>query len=249
VTGTFLRQLGLANTELSANAGLSFAPAGSRVAFQGETNQFYTAEADGRFVRRLYTGLYNRTLQEIYWLPDGETFAAYYYGAYGDPVIYFTANAEGEAISLNPRFSMPSTIVPGVSPDGRRAVIGGAFSGEGNNGYYLKALINNSAPSLLFEAEPPGNNWPAPLFRVTNGNTPTETIYIARPVLNEARLQCFSTVRGGPFDLAPLPLALATEDRARWWLSPDGGTIALAANGVNGGLWLVDLSAFRECGT
>jgi len=35
--------------------------------------------------------------------------------------------------------------------------------------------------------------------------------------------------------------------RAQWWLSPDERRIALAANGVNSGLWLIDLRDLPAC--
>jgi hypothetical protein len=44
-----------------------------------------------------------------------------------------------------------------------------------------------------------------------------------------------------------LPLSLNSQSRAWTWLSPDGYMLALGANGTNGGLWLVDLSAFDVC--
>jgi hypothetical protein len=31
------------------------------------------------------------------------------------------------------------------------------------------------------------------------------------------------------------------------WLSPENTTLALAANGVHGGLWLIDLTRFEAC--
>ena len=46
---------------------------------------------------------------------------------------------------------------------------------------------------------------------------------------------------------SPLPLTITTEDRATWTLSPENNTIALAADGVNGGLWLIDLGALPSC--
>ncbi len=102
----------------------------------------------------------------------------------------------------------------------------------------------------MFEATPPGNNWPAPLWVASGadaGSVAQERIYIARPVDGEARLQCYSLQDGGPVDLAPLPLTLELDERAQWWLSPDGVTIALAANGPRGGLWLIDLAALPAC--
>ncbi len=249
VNDVLLQALNLTDPVLLENSALTFAPTSNRLVYQSEANRFITAEADGSFVRNLYNTLYNRTLQGIYWLPE-DRFLAYYYGAYGDPVVYFTATAQGQPISVNPEMTLPSAIVPGVSPDARRAVIAGTFGDQ--TGYFLKALINNSEPQLLFAAEPPGNHYPPPLFTVTpgeaNGDAAREIIYLARPVDGEARLQCFDLMSGGPVDLAPLPIDLATEDRARWWLSPDGQLIALAANGVNGGLWLIDLAQLPTCG-
>jgi hypothetical protein len=32
-----------------------------------------------------------------------------------------------------------------------------------------------------------------------------------------------------------------------WWLSPDNQRIALAANGLHSGLWMIELSAFDSC--
>ena len=40
---------------------------------------------------------------------------------------------------------------------------------------------------------------------------------------------------------------LADDERAWWWLSTDESQIALAADGVNGGLWLIDLTALPDC--
>ena len=226
---------------------LHFAPGGTRLLYQGEINRFYTAELDGTFQRVIYDDLYNRTLQGIQWL-GGDVFLAYYYGASADPVYYFTATAAGQPVSLHPRNLPQSLIVPGVSPDGRRAVIAGTFDDQ--TGYFLESLVNEAAPQRLFEATPPGNNWPAPLWVASGadaGSVAQERIYIARPVDGEARLQCYSLQDGGPVDLAPLPLTLELDERAQWWLSPDGVTIALAANGPRGGLWLIDLAALPAC--
>ena len=227
---------------------LQFAPTGTRLVYQGEINRFYTAEADGTFQRVIYDHLYNRTLQGIQWL-GGDVFLAYYYGASGDPVYYFTATAAGQPISLHPNNLPLSRIVPGVSPDGRRAVLAGTFDDQ--TGYFLQSLVNDSSPQLLFEAEPPGNNWPAPLFQVVNGadagSVAQDRVFFARPVGGEARLFCYNLQNGGPVDLAPLPLTLGLDERASWWLSPDGATIALAANGARGGLWLIDLTALPAC--
>lgn len=227
---------------------LHFAPDGSRLVYQGEINRFYTAELDGSFQRVIYDELYNRTLQGIHWLSDN-IFLAYYYGAPSDPVYYFTASAAGQPISLRPENLPLSGIVPGASPDGRRAVISGTF--DDATGYFLKSLVNDVAPQLLFEADPPQNHWPAPIFRIqsgaNDGMVAQERVYIARPVDGEARLQCYSLQNGGPVDLTALPLNLGLDEHAQWWPSPDGATIALAATGARGGLWLIDLTALPGC--
>ena len=247
VTDTLIQRMNVAEPGRIDDSMLTFAPNSTRLLYQGEANRFYTAAANGTFQRVIYDDLYNRTLQGILWL-GGDRFLAYYFGAAGDPVYYFTATAAGQPVSLAPPNLPLSRIVPGASPDGRRAVIAGTFDGE--TGYFLTSLVNTSQPQLLFEAEPAGNNWPAPLFlsgQGTDGAPGREVIYLARPVDGEARLQCFNLREGGPTDLTALPLDLSFEDRAWWWLSPDGQTIALAANGAHSGLWLIDLTALDDC--
>lgn len=248
VTQTLIDRMNVLEPGVIGDSMLHFAPSGTRLVYQGEINRFYTAEPDGSFQRVIYDELYNRTLQGVDWLSD-DVFLAYYYGASNDPVYYFTATAAGQPVSMHPDRLPLSGIVPGVSPDGRRAVISGTFDDE--TGYFLESLVNDAPPQLLFTAEPPGNNWPAPLFDVTpgenGGDVAQEHLYIARPVDGEARLQCYSLQNGGPVDLSPLPLSLGLDERADWWLSPDGATLALAANGANGGLWLIDLTTLPGC--
>lgn len=248
ITQQLIDRMNVAEPGVIGASMLQFAPTGTRLVYQGEANRFYTTEANGTFQRVIYDRLYNRTLQGILWL-GGDVFLAYYYGASNDPVYYFTATAGGQPISLNPNNLPQSTIVPGASPDGRRAIIAGTF--EDQTGYFLESLVNDAPPQLLFEAEPPGNNWPAPLFHVVNGvdagSVAQETIYIARPVDGEARLQCYNLQHGGPVDLTALPLTLEPDERAQWWLSPDGASIALAANGTRGGLWRIDLTVLPAC--
>ncbi len=222
---------------------MRFAPDGDRVVYQNQRNDFLTAYLDGRVRRGLYTGLHNRTLRGIYWQPN-ERFIAYYFGAYGDPVYYFVADAEARVVSPALASNPPSVTVPGLSTDGRRVVVSGEF--DGVTGYYLYVVTNNFF-ELLFEAEPPGNNFPAPLL-VSGGEEDLITnVYVALPQDGEPRLQCFNRDESQLYDLAPLPLELANDERAWWWLSPDSTQIALAANGANSGLWLVDLEALPAC--
>jgi hypothetical protein len=225
------------------NAGFSFHPNGRRMVYQNERNSFLSAEADGSFRRLLADRLHNRSLQGVTWLRDG-VFLAYYYGAYGDPVLYFTANVEGGILSEHPADTLPSIIVPGASPDGSRIILAATINDI--TGYYLKLAPYPNTSELLFEAEPPGNNWPAPIYWRPPDDSP-RVIYIARPVDGEARLQCFNLTSRQLLDLAPLPLQLATDERSMWWLSPDNTRIALAANGLHSGLWMIELSAFEGC--
>lgn len=222
---------------------ISFHPNGRRMVYQNDRNSVLSAEPDGSFRRLLADRLFNRTLQGINWLRDG-VFLAYYYGAYGDPVLYFTANVAGGILSEHPVDGLPSLIVPGASPDGSRIVLAATINDV--TGYYLKLAPYPNTAELLFEAEPPGNNWPAPIYWRPPDNSP-RVIYIARPVDGEARFQCFNLTTRRLHDLAPLPLQLASDERAWMWLSPDNTRIALAANGLHSGLWMIELSAFEGC--
>jgi len=219
----------------------TFAPGQRRAVYQTDLNTLVTAEADGSFPRVLYDRLYNISLQGINFVQDG-VFLAYYHGGYGDNVLYLTANANGQQLSQHPAISLPSMIVPGVAPNGQRIIIAAEI--DGITGYYLRAT-NTEFSELLFEAEPPGNNWPAPLYNITQDAK--RSIYIARPVDGEARLQCFNPDSRNLHDLTSLPLNLETDERGWMWLSPDGSKIALAANGLHGGLWLIDLNEFAAC--
>ncbi|MBI5668709.1 MAG: hypothetical protein HZC41_11940 [Chloroflexi bacterium] len=233
------QQVGLTDPALLNRSFMSFDPNGRRMVYQNELNTIITAEPDGSFKRVLYEGLANRTLQGIYWLAQPGRFLAYYYGAFGDPVIYFTADVDGQTLGEPPEETIPSLIVPGANPDGTRLVL--AVEQEGRAGYYLKRMAFKELDPL-FTMTPPGNNWPAPLWRVDEA-TNTTSIYVALPIDGQPRLHCFNLQTRALHELMPLPLQLADDERARWWLSPDNARIALAANGVNGGLWLIELDA------
>ncbi len=245
VTDTLRSRLQLSDDATFAHSMMRFAPDGQRVVYQNEKNDFLTAYIDGTYRRGLYTGLNNRSLQGIYWQPD-EKFLAYYYGSYGDPVYYFTADAEARIISPPLEKNPPSVIVPGVSRDGRRVVVAGQF--DQGVGYYLY-VVTNGFFEFEFQANPPGNNFPAPIPLTLDdddsGNI--DLIYAALPVDGTAHLQCFNRDEAKLYDLGSLPINLSDGDRAWWWLSPDNSRIALAANGVNGGLWLIDLTALPAC--
>jgi hypothetical protein len=242
VTEALRRQLGLLDDLYFAASMLHYAPDTRRMVYQTELNTIITAEPDGSFKRVLFNDLSSRTLQDITWLRNGN-FIASYYGAFGDPVLYFAANVDGKVLSEPPLSNPPSLIAPGASPDGMRLVIA-TVDENGTPGYYEKRAPY-AGLELLFEAEPPGNNWPGPLWEQdADGN---RFIYAALPTEDGARLNCFNMQTDTLHDLAPLPLRLTTDERASWSLSPENNTIVLAAGGVNGGLWLIDLNDLDSC--
>jgi hypothetical protein len=241
ITPTMLGLINLQDPVQFNRSFFAFAPGQRRAVYQTDLNTLVTVEADGSFQRVLFDRLYNISLQGINFGRDG-VFLAYYHGGYGDDVLYLTANVGGQQLSQHPTISLPSKIIPGVSPNGQRVVIAATINDV--TGYYLRAT-NTESQELLFEAEPPGNNWPAPLYNITPENA--RYIYIARPVEGEPRLQCYNPDSRVLHDLMPLPLQLETDERAWMTLSPNGNTIALLANGLHGGLWLIDLTAFEAC--
>jgi len=149
-------------------------------------------------------------------------------------------------------------IVPGISRDARRAVIAGNFDERGNSkalddatglgvGYYL-TVLDDTFFEKLFDAELPGNNYPSPLVFTNPEDNLVNRIYVALDdAEGDPRLMCFNRDEGELYDLAPLPFRLAEDERAQWWLSPDDNTIALAANGVHGGMWLIDVTMLPVC--
>lgn len=244
VTEQLQQSTGLTDPLIFDNAFLRFAPDGERIVYQDAVNRFYTASIMGTLQRLMFTGLHNESLQGVYWL-DQEKFIAYYYAAYGDTVIYFTADAEGRFISPSPLQNRESVITPGASSDGRRVILAGTFNDV--TGYFIH-VVSNGFFELLFEADFPGNNYPAPIPIVDIEQDIVTRIYVARDVDGQPTLQCFNRENGTLYDIAPLPIQLAQGERAWWWISPDYQTIALAANGSHGGLWLIDLSSLPDCG-
>ncbi len=241
VTDRLRRQINLTDPYFFNRAFLQFAPGGRRLVYQTDLNTVVTAEPDGSYRRVLFEQLANRTLQGITWLRDGR-FLAYYYGAYGEPVLYFTATVDGQTLSEPPQNAAPSLIVPGASLDGQQIIIGATV--DGRTGYYLKRAAY-AGLELLFEAELPGSNYPGPLL--LRDDAGVDRVYAALPSEDGAQLVCFNRQTRERRDLSPLPLRLATDERARWQPSPDGARIALAVDGLNGGLWLIELAALAAC--
>lgn len=220
----------------------NYDPGGRRAIYQTDLNTLATVEPDGTFPRVLYDDLFNITLQGVNWHKNSGTLLAYYHAGYGDDVLYLVANADGRQFSQHPKVAMPSRIVPGFAANGRGVVI--ATTVDGVTGYFLKPTTTDQTIPM-FEAQPPGNNWPAPFYEITEAGD--RWIYIARPVDGEARLQCYNPDSQQLHDYTALPLNLATDERAWMWLSPDNQTMALAANGLHSGLWLIDLTRFPPC--
>ena len=241
VTEALRRQLGLLDPLYFQNSVLSFDPNGRRLVYQTELNTVLSAESDGSFKRRMLDKLSDRTLQGISWLDKG-IFLAYYYGAFGDPVTYFTANVDNRILSETPVNSTPSIITPGASPSGENIIIG--LDIKGKTGYYDKRAAYETT-DLLFEAPLPGNNWPGPLYEKDSDDT--SFIYMAVPKEDGATLVCYNVQTKTTHDLTSLPLQLTDDEQARWWLSPNRNTIALAAEGIHGGLWLINLNVTKAC--
>ncbi len=241
VTEALRRQLGLLDPLYFQNSVLSFDPNGRRLVYQTELNTVLSAESDGSFKRRMLDKLSDRTLQGITWLEKG-IFLAYYYGAFGDPVTYFTANVDNRILSETPVNSTPSIITPGASPNGENIIIG--LEIKGKTGYYDKRAAYETT-DLLFESPLPGNNWPGPLYEKDSDDT--SFIYMAVPKEDGATLVCYNVQTKTTHDLTTLPLQLTDDEQARWWLSPNRNTIALAAEGIHGGLWLINLNVTKAC--
>ena len=241
VSEALRRQLGLIEPLYFENSMLTFDPHGRRLVYQTELNTVLSAESDGSFKRRMLDKLSDRTLQGISWLDKG-IFLAYYYGAFGDLVTYFTANVDNRILSETPVNSTPSLITPGASPDGQDVIIG--LEMDGKTGYYDKRAAYETT-TLLFESPLPGNNWPGPIYEKDADDA--SFIYAAVPKGEGATLVCYNVQTKAARDLTTLPLQLTSDEHAWWWLSPDYNTIALAAEGIHGGLWLIDLNATRAC--
>lgn len=224
---------------------LSFIPNTTRIVWQDDKHDLYTADRSGAINRReIHTFLHQYSLRGFLFTPE-TNLLAYYFGAYGEPVRYITANAGGVLLSNVITINPVSSTVPGVQYDGRRVIISGTF--DGVTGYYFQST-QSPQKELLFEVsadELAGNNYPAPAY--FRQDKDTRFIYVVRPVAGQAVLQCYHYEGQTLRTLTPLPLQLATDERAWSWLSPDGTQLAVAANGRHAGLWLVDLGALATC--
>ncbi len=243
LTPNFLAQAGLEDPDTLDRSYLSFAPGQSRGVYRNEIGTVFTIERNGSFRRLVYDNLARFSLQHIKWLPGNERFVAIYYGALGDDVRYFTAGIDGQRISRSVYDIVPSQTIPGISPDGTLAVITTTI--DGVTGYYL-AQTDDDGIELLFEAEPPGNNWPGPVY-VPGSGPGDASIYIIRPIDGVPTLECMDLASGQRAELTELPLVIDSNTRALTSHSPRGDNIALVASGVNGGAWIIDTSSIPAC--
>ncbi len=250
VTADFIAQSGITspaqggdpNPLLLNTSHLTFPPDGSRVIYQNDIHSIYTAERNGSFRRLIHEELFRHSLQGIVYIPGGR-FLAYYFGVYGEPVLYFTATTDGQMISAFLTESVSSVTVPGPTSDGQWVVVGATH--EEGTGYYLQSTLGTARQFLFPVDSLPGNNWPAPIYVVRDATT--TYVYVIRPIDGQAWLQCYNREANELYDLTPLPIQMDTTNQAWSWLSPDATRLALAANGVNGGLWVVNLFTFMVC--
>jgi len=255
ITEAFINQTGITQGTQSfeeeeglfERSRLTFPTQSDRIVYQTDIHTVFTAEVDGSFKRTIHQTLSQFTLQGFVWSPAGN-FVAYYFGAFGEPVQYFTASAESGLISALLQNNTPSVTIPGLYNDGRQVIISGTFpnaEGEQVTGYYLSSPITQQR-ELLFEAdELPGNNYPAPVYYRLDDTT--RYIYVVRPVEDQTLLQCYHMEGEELTTLTELPLDLEPGERAWSFASPDYNTLAIAANGNHSGLWLVDLNEFEAC--
>lgn len=261
ITEAFIRQTGI--TQFSQTTGdeapgedpvllersfLTFTWQTRRIVYQTDIHSIITAERDGSFKRLVHNLLHQHSLKGFIWSPVGN-FVAYYFGAYGEPVYYFTASANESLISALLPDNTPSVTVPGLTDDARSVIISGTFedaAGEEKRAYWLSSVITQQR-ELLFEVdELTGNNYPAPAYFRKDAST--RYIYVIRPLDGLTTLQCFYHEGEELTTLTQLPLQLSSDERAWSWLSEDNRSLAVAANGDHGGLWVVDLTAFEGCG-
>ncbi len=222
-------QSGDFNPELYFGSQMTYSPTARRIVYQNDLQSIYSAEPDGTYKRLIHQYLHKQSLRGFLWARNPGVFLAYYYGAYGDPVRYFAAHVDGARVTGLIDSLPPSQTVPGPSPDGIAAVVGRRQADV--SGYFWQTTYGGS--ELLFEAELPGNNYPAPIVT-------SDEIYLIRPVEGAPSLQCFGRRTRELSTISVLPLQLTRESRAWSWLSPEGGKLALAANGTDGGLWWLD---------
>ncbi len=226
-----ITQSGEQDPALFYGSRMTFPPRARRIVYQNDLHTIFSAEPDGSFKRLIHDKLHQHSLRGFIWARQPGVFLAYYFGSYGEPVYYFTADVAGRMLMGRLEELTPSLTVPGPSADGLSVVVG--WRREDVSGYYLDYAFGGS--ELLFEAELPGNNSPAPIIA-------GDFMYVIQPGDGAAMLQCFDRRTRELATLTALPLHLTREARSWSWLSPGGSKLAVAMNGTEGGLWLVALA-------
>lgn len=239
---TLISQSGDYDPELYNRSRLTFSPTARRAIFQNDLHTVVSSEPDGSFKRLIHDGLHQYSLKGFLWTSNPGVFLAYYFGSYGETVHYFTGNVDGNLLSARLENVQPSMTVPGVSPDGLYSVVGTTV--EDVTGYYLQSSFYSTS-ELLFEADLPDNNYPAPLVVDRAEN---RLLYVVRPIDEVPTLQCWNRNDAELKTLTALPFTLSNESRAWTWISPDNTQIVISANGTEGGLWLIELSENASCG-
>ena len=224
-----ITQSGEQNPQLYFNSQMTFPPNARRIVYQNDLQTIFSAEPNGSFKRLIHDKLHQHSLRGFIWARNPGVFLAYYFGSYGEPVHYFTADVEGKMLMGRLEELAPSLTAPGIADDGLAAVVGWR-RGE-VSGYYIQYAFSGN--EMLFEAELPSNNYPAPIVA---GNS----IYVIRPIDGVATLQCYNRRTRELTTITPLPVPLTRESRGWSWLSPEGGKLAVAMNGTEGGVWWVD---------
>ncbi len=230
-----ITQSGEQNPELYYGSQMTFSPYARRIVYQNDLHTILSAEPDGSFKRLIHDALHQHSLRGFLWAQQPGVFLAYYFGAHGESVHYFSGDVEGKVLMGRLENLAPSLTVPGPAADGLAAVVG-RIDGD-LQGYYWQWAYGGS--ELLFEAELPGNNYPAPIVARMGDR---RLIYIIRDVAGVPSLQCFDRATRELTTITALPLRLSREARAWSTLSPDGSKLALAANGTEGGVWWVEVA-------
>ena len=226
-----ITQSGEQNPQHYFGSRMTFPPDARRIVYQNDLQTIFSAEPDGSFKRLIHDRLHQHSLRGFIWARQPSVFLAYYFGAHGEPVYYFSADVDGRMLMGRLEELTPSLTVPGPADDGLAAVVGRR---EGDvSGYFIDYAYGED--ELLFEAALPGNNYPAPIVA---GNI----VYIIRPIDGIPTLQCFNRRTRRLSTMTALPLHLTRAARAWAWLSPAGSRLALAQNGTEGGVWWLDLA-------
>ena len=226
-----ITQSGEQNADLFYGSRLTFPPGARRIVYQNDLHTIFSAEPDGSYKRLIHDKLHQHSLRGFTWARNPGIFLAYYFGSRREPVHYFTADVEGKLLMGRLDELAPSMTAPGLTADGLAAVVG--WQRDEASAYYIDYAFGGS--ELLFEAELPGNNYPAPIVA-------GDAVYVIRPLEGAPSLQCFNRQTRELHTLTPLPLQLSPAARAWSWLSPGGTRLAVAMNGTEGGLWWLELA-------